>query len=77
MDEAMRRMGSGTECTSDADLEIEAVVETVEAKTEVCRAPNEQLEDHRHSSSRPVCRLSYRVQWIWSAKRSRRVWGDI
>jgi 3-hydroxybutyryl-CoA dehydrogenase len=45
MDEALRRIESGTEYAPDADLAIEAVVETIEVKKEVFRALNEQLGD--------------------------------
>jgi 3-hydroxybutyryl-CoA dehydrogenase len=45
MDEALERIESGTEYAPDADLAIEAVVETIEVKKEVFRALNEQLGD--------------------------------
>ncbi len=45
MDEAMRRIESGTEYASDADLAIEAVVETLDVKAEVFGALDEQLKD--------------------------------
>ncbi len=45
MDEAMGRIESGIEYTSDADLAIEAVPETIEVKAEVFRALDEQLKD--------------------------------
>ena len=45
MDEAMGRIESGTEYASDADLAIEAVPETIEVKTEVFGALDEQLKD--------------------------------
>jgi 3-hydroxybutyryl-CoA dehydrogenase len=45
MDEAIERIESGTEYPSDADLAIEAVTETLEVKTEVFQALDEQLED--------------------------------
>ncbi len=45
MDETMRRIEAGTEYAPDADLAIEAVVETVEVKAEVFRALDEQLGD--------------------------------
>jgi 3-hydroxybutyryl-CoA dehydrogenase len=45
MDEALGRIESGTEYAPDADLAIEAVVETIEVKKEVFRALNEQLGD--------------------------------
>ncbi len=45
MDEAMRRIESGTEYASDADLAIEAVVETIDVKREVFGALDEQLKD--------------------------------
>jgi 3-hydroxybutyryl-CoA dehydrogenase len=45
MDEALRRIESGTEYAPDADLAIEAVVETIEVKKEVFRALDEQLGD--------------------------------
>jgi len=43
MDQAMRRIEAGTEYAADADLAIEAVVETIEVKTEVFRALDERL----------------------------------
>jgi 3-hydroxybutyryl-CoA dehydrogenase len=45
MDEALERIESGTEYAPDADLAIEAVVETIEVKKEVFRALDEQLGD--------------------------------
>ncbi len=45
MDETMGRIETGTEYAADADLAIEAVVETIEVKTEVFRALDEQLGD--------------------------------
>ncbi len=45
MDEAMRRIESGTEYASDADLAVEAVVETLDIKAEVFGALDEQLKD--------------------------------
>ena len=45
MDEALARIESGTEYASDADLAIEAVPETIEIKTEVFQALDEQLKD--------------------------------
>jgi 3-hydroxybutyryl-CoA dehydrogenase len=45
MDEALARIESGTEYAPDADLVIEAVVETIEVKKEVFRALDEQLGD--------------------------------
>jgi 3-hydroxybutyryl-CoA dehydrogenase len=45
MYEAMGRIESGTEYTSDADLAIEAAPETLDIKTEVFGALDEQLED--------------------------------
>ena len=45
MDDAMGRIESGTEYASDADLAIEAVPETIEVKTEVFGALDEQLKD--------------------------------
>ena len=45
MDEAIERIESGTEYPSDADLAIEAVTETLEVKTVVFQALDEQLED--------------------------------
>jgi 3-hydroxybutyryl-CoA dehydrogenase len=45
MDEAIRRIESGTEYASDADLAIEAVVETLDVKAEVFEALDEQLKD--------------------------------
>jgi 3-hydroxybutyryl-CoA dehydrogenase len=43
MGEALARIASGTEYAADADLAIEAVVETVEVKAEVFRALDERL----------------------------------
>jgi 3-hydroxybutyryl-CoA dehydrogenase len=43
MDEALARVATGTEYAADADLAIEAVVETVEVKAEVFRALDERL----------------------------------
>lgn len=43
MDETLARIESGTEYAADADLAIEAVVETAEAKTEVFQALDERL----------------------------------
>ena len=43
MDEAIARIASGTEYADDADLAIEAVVETFEVKAEVFRALDERL----------------------------------
>jgi 3-hydroxybutyryl-CoA dehydrogenase len=45
MDDAMGHIESGTEYASDADLAIEAVPETIEVKTEVFSALDEQLKD--------------------------------
>jgi len=45
MDETIGRIESGTDYAPDADLAIEAVVETIEVKTEVFRALDEQLGD--------------------------------
>ena len=45
MDEAMGRIEAETEYATDADLAIEAVVETIEVKAEVFRALDEQLGD--------------------------------
>ena len=45
MDETLARIESGTEYAADADLALEAVVETIEVKTEVFRALDEQLGD--------------------------------
>ena len=45
MDETIGRIESGTEYASDADLAIEAVPESVDIKTEVFRALDEQLKD--------------------------------
>jgi 3-hydroxybutyryl-CoA dehydrogenase len=45
MDETMRRIEAGTEYAADADVAIEAVVETIEVKTEVFQALDEQLRD--------------------------------
>ena len=44
-DETLARIESGTEYASDADLAIEAVPETIEIKTEVFQALDEQLKD--------------------------------
>jgi 3-hydroxybutyryl-CoA dehydrogenase len=61
MDEAMGRIESGTEYAPDADLAIEAVVETFEVKTEVFRALDEQLKDEvilaSNTSSISITRL--------------------
>lgn len=45
MDETIGRIESGPDYAPDADLAIEAVVETIEVKTEVFRALDEQLGD--------------------------------
>ncbi len=45
MDEALARIESGADYVSDADLTIEAVVETLEVKAEVFQALDEQLEE--------------------------------
>ena len=45
MDETLGRIETGTEYTADADLAIEAVVETIEAKAEVFRELDELLGD--------------------------------
>ena len=45
MDEAMGRIESGTEYAPDADLAIEAVPETLDIKTKVFQALDEQLKD--------------------------------
>ena len=45
MDEAMRRVESGTEYDPDADLAIEAAPETMDVKREVFGALDEQLRD--------------------------------
>jgi 3-hydroxybutyryl-CoA dehydrogenase len=45
MDEALARIEAGTGYAADADLAIEAVVETAEVKAEVFRALDEQLKD--------------------------------
>jgi 3-hydroxybutyryl-CoA dehydrogenase len=45
MDEALGRIETGTEYAADADLAIEAVVETLEAKAGVFRALDERLGD--------------------------------
>jgi 3-hydroxybutyryl-CoA dehydrogenase len=45
MDEALGRIESGPEYAPDADLAIEAVPETIEVKTEVFGALDEQLKD--------------------------------
>jgi 3-hydroxybutyryl-CoA dehydrogenase len=45
MDQTISRIETGTEYVADADLAIEAVVETIEVKTEVFRALDECLGD--------------------------------
>jgi 3-hydroxybutyryl-CoA dehydrogenase len=45
MDETLGRIETGTEYAADADLAIEAVVETIEAKAEVFRELDELLGD--------------------------------
>ena len=45
MEETMERIEPGTEYAADADLAIEAVVETIEVKVEVFRALDDQLRD--------------------------------
>ena len=45
MDQTISRIETGTEYAADADLAIEAVVETIEVKTEVFRALDECLGD--------------------------------
>jgi 3-hydroxybutyryl-CoA dehydrogenase len=45
MEETMERIEAGTEYAADADLAIEAVVETIEVKVEVFRALDDQLGD--------------------------------
>jgi 3-hydroxybutyryl-CoA dehydrogenase len=45
MDEALARIATGTDYATDADLAIEAVVETFEVKAEVFRALDERLGD--------------------------------
>jgi 3-hydroxybutyryl-CoA dehydrogenase len=45
MDEALARIEPGTEYAADADLAIEAVVETAEVKAEVFRALDERLAE--------------------------------
>ena len=45
MDQALGRIESGTGYALDADLAIEAVIETIEVKKEVFRALHEQLGD--------------------------------
>jgi 3-hydroxybutyryl-CoA dehydrogenase len=45
MEETMRRIEAGTEYAADADVAIEAVVETIEVKTEVFQALDERLRD--------------------------------
>jgi 3-hydroxybutyryl-CoA dehydrogenase len=45
MDEAMGRIESGTEYAPEADLAIEAVPETLDIKTKVFQALDEQLKD--------------------------------
>ena len=46
MDETLARIESGTEYAADADLAIEAVVETAEVKTEVFQALDERLGNY-------------------------------
>jgi 3-hydroxybutyryl-CoA dehydrogenase len=45
IEETMERIEAGTEYAADADLAIEAVVETFEVKVEVFRALDDQLRD--------------------------------
>ena len=45
MDQTLSRIETGTEYAADADLAIEAVVETIEVKTEVFLALDERLGD--------------------------------
>ena len=45
MEETMERIEAGTEYAADADLAIEAVVETIEVKVDVFRALDDQLGD--------------------------------
>jgi 3-hydroxybutyryl-CoA dehydrogenase len=62
MDEVMGRIESGTEYASDADLAIEAVPETMDIKTEVFRALDEQLGEDAilasNTSSLSITRLA-------------------
>jgi 3-hydroxybutyryl-CoA dehydrogenase len=61
MDEAMGRIESGTEYAQDADLAIEAAPETMEIKTEVFQALDEQLKEEAilasNTSSLSITRL--------------------
>ena len=61
MDEAMGRIESGTEYAEDADLAIEAAPETMEIKTEVFQALDEQLKEESilasNTSSLSITRL--------------------
>src|SRR3954469_15211266 len=62
IDEVMERIESGTEYASDADLAIEAVPETMDIKTEVFRALDEQLGEDAilasNTSSLSITRLA-------------------
>src|SRR4051812_33144025 len=62
MDEVMGRIESGTEYASDADLAIEAVPETMDIKTEVFRALDEQRGEDAilasNTSSLSITRLA-------------------
>jgi 3-hydroxybutyryl-CoA dehydrogenase len=65
MDEALARIESGTEYASDADLAIEAVTETIDVKTEVFQALDEQLKDEAilasNTSSLAIAELAART----------------
>ena len=65
MDEAMARIETGTEYAEDADLAIEAVVETLEVKAEVFEDLDERLEDGAilasNTSSISITRLAART----------------
>ena len=63
MDEALERIESGTEYAPDADLAIEAVVETIEAKKEVFRALRPYKSQHYDVVTLTTleCSVFYRV----------------
>jgi 3-hydroxybutyryl-CoA dehydrogenase len=65
MEETMERIEPGTEYAADADLAIEAVVETIEVKVEVFRALDDQLRDEAilatNSSSISITELGSRT----------------
>jgi 3-hydroxybutyryl-CoA dehydrogenase len=66
MDEAMARIETGTEYADDADLAIEAVVETLEVKAEVFEDLDERLGDGAilasNTSSISITRLAARTR---------------